>query len=336
MKNVVDFSLQMKKDQPFTVLQLTDMQVIDASQQRYPTRLSPGEVALWRPECAEENCYRRMRKLVERVKPDLIVITGDIVYGQFDDTGRVLAEMIGVMDSFGIPWAPVYGNHDNESMIGVSEQCRRYSEGKYCLFRRGNVTGNCNYTLGLFQGETLCRIFYMADSNGCGATDQPSVRRKLGFGEDQIAWMHGVAEAAKAAQGRAVPGFFFCHIPTEDVVDAYLAAGYHTEEDIGELGNFEIGVTTPARHPGDSGMKNERLPRRCCCQPLREEFRKACVDGEFVGHCHKINTSVLYDGIRYTFGVKTGTYDYHERLGGTVITLTPDGKEFSVTPIYEE
>jgi hypothetical protein len=42
------------------------------------------------------------------------------------------------------------------------------------------------------------------------------------------------------------------------------------------------------------------------------------------------------DGIRYTHGVKSGTYDYHTRgrIGGTLITVSPDRASFDVTQIY--
>ena len=38
-----------------------------------------------------------------RAKPDLIFITGDITYGEFDDTGRSQTEIIGFMEQIGIP-----------------------------------------------------------------------------------------------------------------------------------------------------------------------------------------------------------------------------------------
>lgn len=62
---------------------------------------------------------------VAQAYPDLIIITGDIVYGSFDDSGATLRWMCKLLDSFEIPWAPVFGNHDNESKMGVAWQCRQ-------------------------------------------------------------------------------------------------------------------------------------------------------------------------------------------------------------------
>ena len=64
-----------------------------------------------------------------------------------------------------------------------------------------------------------------------------------------------------------------------------------------------------------------------------DQLHTAGVDGVFVGHCHANNTSVLWNGIRWTYGLKTGQYDYHTpgQLGGTLITLWD--KAFTVTHI---
>lgn len=54
----------------------------------------------------------------------------------------------------------------------------------------------------------------------------------------------------------------------------------------------------------------------------------------FAGHQHKNNTSVLFDGVRYTFGLKTGLYDYYdpESIGGVLITLSDE--TFSVKQVH--
>ena len=337
-----DFSVSAQSGKPFTVLQLTDMQVIDASQQRRPDRLKPCEIEWWQPERVCVNCYDRIASTVEEAKPDLIIITGDIVYGEFDDKGTSLDGFISFMESLGIPWAPVFGNHDNESAIGVLEQCRRFEAAPHCLFSRGNVSGNCNYTVGIYDGEELSRVLYMTDSHGCGHTDDPAVCKRIGAAPDQLDWIRETAQRLASVCGHPVPGFFCCHIPTADFYNAIMAAGYQDAEQMKEMGNFCIGAPVPscenvipARSPGDSGCKNEVLHRHGD-GPLAPLMKECAIDGEFAGHWHRINLSVLYDGIRYTMGVKCGTYDYHAegQTGGTKITVMPDRKNFTVTPLY--
>lgn len=321
-----DFAVETGKGKRFRILQLTDMQVIDSSQQRRPDRLHRVEISAWRPELADANCYVHIRKTVNALKPDAIIITGDMVYGEFDDSGEKVKEFSAFMGSLGIPWMPVFGNHDNESTIGVAYQCGVYASAPNCLFSRGNVTGNSNYTVGLYEDGELARVMYMADSNACSGAD-PSICHRAGFAEDQVKWFSESAEKA----GK-VPGFFCCHIPTYDYVDAILAAGYQTQEQITTPVMTVIGRDVPKADEGDSGYKQERLGG---CQRMHELFKKYGVDGEFAGHYHNINMSVMMDGIRYTLGVKCGTYDYHTRIGGTVIDIAPDRKNFSVTPYYE-
>ena len=139
-----------------------------------------------------------------------------------------------------------------------------------------------------------------------------------------------------------------------------IDAGYQTEDDENG-GNYIIEGTSPASkidetipspntceegnpetvlrpaHSGDNGYKNERMPRGRFQKARSAEFLASHVDGVFMGHCHKCQITVMgKDGIRYTHGVKSGTYDYHTRgrIGGTLITVSPDRASFDVTQIY--
>ena len=44
-----------------------------------------------------------------------------------------------------------------------------------------------------------------------------------------------------------------------------------------------------------------------------------------MGHDHVNDSSIEYEGIRLTYGVKVGTYDYHNQQGATKITIFKDG-----------
>ncbi len=305
----MDFTLNFEKDE-IKILQLTDMQVIDSSQQRAPDRLCESEYLKWLPETKEKNLYRYIRELVQRTSPDLIIITGDITYGEFDDSGRSLEQFIEFMDSFEIPWAPVYGNHDNETYIGVEKQNLMYENSKHCLFRKGTVFGNGNYSIGLSFGGVLSRVICMMDSNGCGKLNIPH-----GFRADQLDWIKKTADECD------VPMFCCFHIPTMDFSDAYVAAGYQKDHDTAkEWSSYELSRDIAARE-GEFGKKDEDfygLSARIL--PTLKESR---VDGVFAGHCHKINLSVVYEGIRFTMGLKTGLYDYYDKdaMGGTLISV---------------
>ena len=67
-----------------------------------------------------------------------------------------------------------------------------------------------------------------------------------------------------------------------------------------------------------------------------EILKKYSVDTVFCGHVHKVNTSVMYEGIRWTVALKTGKYDSHtaSELGGTLMTFNSDG--YFVKHLYHD
>ena len=317
----MDFTLNINHSGNVKILQITDMQTIDANQRRTPDRIDGWKLTDWVPEKNDENTYKYIRELIERSHPDLIIITGDIIYGEFDDNGTSLIEFCQVMDSFGIPWAPVYGNHDNESYKGVQWQNEQFEKSKFSLFKKGDVFGNGNYSIVITQNGKTIRKIAMMDSNGCGR-----LGISPGFRDDQLKWLEDTM-----TKESGIPGFTCFHIQTKDFTDAYIKAGYQTDYDSSDKRTlFELGKDVPSKD-GDFGKKLEGFGGS---QSIHNLCKKCGIDGVFAGHCHINNTSVLYDGIRYTFGLKTGIYDYYDKdsIGGTLITL--DGSNFTVKHLY--
>ena len=221
---LVDFVVEVEEGRDPIVLQLPDTQIIDSSQQRTPDRLGAALTAYWAKENKEARCYGYIRQLVQRSSPDLILLTGDIVYGEFDDDGSALTEFVAFMDSFDIPWAPVFGNHENESKMGVDWQCRQFENAENCLFKRRELTGNGNYSVGIKQGEKLLRVFYMLDSNGCSAASDESydtgrIRLSNGLESDQIDWYASEIRQLKEKSPDTKTSLAF-HIPMLAFIDA--------------------------------------------------------------------------------------------------------------------
>lgn len=251
-----------------------------------------------------------------------------MVYGSFDDNGTSFSWFCKFMDSFKIPWAPVFGNHDNESKKGVKWQCEQLENSKYCIFKRGSVTGNGNYSVGIAIGDDIIRVMYMIDSNNCRASEDPEVVKEGGIYSDQLELIRTTYRNVKSAAGKSVPGFIAFHIPTEDFITAEVQKGYKTPEH-----NFyTIGVDAPAKD-GDFGFSYGNIA------PVKTEgnfidLLKECnIEAAFVGHHHKICTCIYYDGIKWAFGLKTGQYDRHVagNLGGTLVRL--ENSEFEVRHI---
>ena len=79
---------------------------------------------------------RTVSEAIARVKPDLITISGDISWSGDDAAHAWLADYF---DSFGIPWAPVFGNHDNQGgPEAVSKAADIMKERATCLLEQGD------------------------------------------------------------------------------------------------------------------------------------------------------------------------------------------------------
>ena len=227
---MIDFSV-IQKGKEFRILQLTDMQVIDSTQKRFSERLNAEETEKWQPQNMKEILFDSMDKLVAETNPDLIIITGDIIYGEFDDTGKSLLAFIEKMESYNIPWAPVWGNHDNESVLGVDWQCQQFINAKNCLFKKGITVGCSNYIIGIKNSDgELNRLMYMMDSNGCYNASKISVlqgvKTTMGFASQQMDWMRVSYANICEKYGQSVPSFVCFHIETIDYLRILERKGY--------------------------------------------------------------------------------------------------------------
>lgn len=336
---IVDFVLHAEADREFRILQFTDIQLRDEATDRIPGR-SKDTTLLTNEELYAESFYY-IEEAVKRAQPDLILVTGDNVYGQFDDSGRLFKSLVDFMETLETPWAPVFGNHDNESAMGVTWQCQQFEEAEHCLFKRGNITGNSNYTIGIEQGGKLIKVIYMMDSNGCGSAysvsqlpdftynEGENIKTTIGLADDQLQWLNLTSSRITGALHYTPSKFLAMHINPDEFVDAALSKGYMTDD---RTDNFVIEDPTGV----DFGMKYEPLGAYFEMPGLWDMLKKHRFDGIFCGHQHTNNVSMLYDGIRLTYGLKTGTMDYHrtDMQGGTLITVAEGGESFRVQHIY--
>mgnify|MGYP002518745064 CR=1 FL=1 len=325
---LVDFVVHVESGREIRILQITDIQVIDPGQVRYPERLKWGGVYHTDPlsDAEWERYYLHFsREAIRQYDPDLILVTGDNVYGQFDDRGTSLLRLIAFFEEMGIPWAPVNGNHDNESEKGVDWQNAQYEAAEHCLYKKGSVTGNGNYSIGIVQDGKLVKTVYMMDSHG--------VLNSVGFKDDQLGWLNTSVSAVDATLEYPVSKFLSCHIATYEYFTAAVNAGYQTAD--GD--RYQIGSTVPAQN-GDFGTKGESNRVQPQSATLWNILKGGRFDGVFVGHTHMNNTSVYYDGIRFTYGLKSSynVFDaYNEgELGATRITLGEGGRNFTVSHLY--
>ena len=234
----VDFTVTVEEGKDPVILQLSDPQFIDLAR-------------------AEEMCYRYMRETIQAVSPDLILVTGDLIYGHMDDDGSIFEDFIRFMEGFGIPWAPIFGNHDAECEMGADWMCERLEEAEHCLFLQRTLTGNGNYSVGIVQGGALRRVFFMLDTNGCSMASSASLANGhtgmgMGIEPDQMRWF--VQQGQEILEASPQTKVSFCiHIPMAVFAEAL-------EEKYGFTGSGTLNIDALAEgEPGDFGYVGEAV-----------------------------------------------------------------------------
>ena len=92
MASLVDFVLQACEGREFRILQLTDIQIIDPGQSRYPERIN--NITPISDEQLYADCFHYIKSTIEKAKPDLILMTarqGTVLClngNNYEDRGR--------------------------------------------------------------------------------------------------------------------------------------------------------------------------------------------------------------------------------------------------------
>ena len=329
---LVDFIVEVPAGREPVILQLTDTQIIDST--------GTGKWDFWAADKMGVECFDYITEIVNATNPDLILLTGDMIYGMYDNNGTSFEALIELMEGFDIPWAPVFGNHEAESAMGIDWQCAQLEAAENCLFLQRELTGNGNYSVGIKQGDQLTRVFFMLDSNGCNSPSAESqtnthLKNNSGFGADQIAWYTAAINNIKAASPETKISLAF-HIPLQAMIDSFAT---YTEGDgtafIDRLEN---------KNAGDFGyIGSERVSVIDKDYAIWNAIKALGVDSVFAGHMHTHSASIVYEGVRLQFGMKSSTYDmlnyiqengtileaYRGKgtpwVGGSVMELASDG-----------
>lgn len=253
----------------------------------------------------------KIKALVANVKPDLITVTGDIVCT--DSTYYAIRRVTDLFESFGIPWAPVFGNHDNEGNCDLNYLADIMMSSSNCVMQKGDPEmGVGNYIINIVEEtdgkETLVESIIMMDSHKSQAN------------EKQIAWYNWAANGAKNLSDNKAEISLFFHIPIPEYQYAYDEAWDETNNCWKDSYNA-------------FGEKNEDI----CCEkndgiPVQRGFFDEIKNSGntkfiFCGHEHLNNFSIDYQGIRLTYCLKIGVASGAKFTfsGGTQINIGSAG-----------
>lgn len=278
-------------------------------------------------ETVQETTLALMNEALDRYKPDLVVYLGDnTVASGYENQCRAIKTVTEPCVSRNVPYAIVFGNHDQEQ--GVTKEVllsvyRQYGCLTYDAAPEIYGCGNCNLPILSSDGTKTAFNLWLMDSG----SDNPdkSVGGYDYIREDQIQWYKDTAEKLKEQNGReAVPSINFQHIIIPEIFDI--------------LGYPVVPFGIPGTTVDCMGKKYLRAA------PFRTHdgivFETPCppsvADGQFdawketgdviasfFGHDHLNSFHVKYDGIDLTSVPSVGCYAYYNELlrGFGIITL---------------
>lgn len=234
-----------------------------------------------------------IKRIVEKAKPDLIVLTGDNLMN--DSSESMLNHYIYFFDKFEIPWAPVLGNHDYNADIELDRQAELYENGKYCLFRKGEVEnsyGNYYYNISRNNQKVYSLVF---------------MDNAVKLGQEHLDWYSNTIQTITQSTGKMLPSWTFFHKPLLETYYAYV-----------DSVNNDIEL---------EGVRRERIAFLFDDAGFFDLAKQiGSTTAIIYGHNHRNNYACDYQNIILSFGTKTGHAAYHDDdlLGGNLYILKND------------
>ena len=267
--------------------------------------------------------------LVKDIKPDLITVTGDISKSFEYDAYNGVAE---VLDSYGIPWAVVWGNHDSEGGYEFIDEIEKsYFSRRNFIYESGDHSlGRGNYVIGIEEEGRPVEALIMMDSHSkIDITDEngetQNVNAKLT--PEQVKWYE--AQIAALKEMGYQESSLLLHIPIHAYYEAFRSAL------IKGLNKYEIRyeesfspVFWNKGYEGSFGLVHDKIS---ACPIDDGMFDVILKEGHtkniLCGHDHKTNVSIPHKGVRFTYSLRSGnsSYDTKQKVGGTLIRIDADG-----------
>lgn len=284
----------------FKILQLTDIHLGGSNASYY----------------SDIKALDAMYALIKYAKPDLIILTGDMIFSSIlsrniNNKGAAVALKI-FMENVGIPWTIAFGNHDYEfyNTANHEEIKKIFSYDKNFLFSSYYYNNEILYSnqkieLYNYDGSSNMNLLIM-DSNQLIDVDSS---------KDAINWY------LNAIENQSVSSLLFLHMPFYE---------YELAWNLFEEKNNDVEYLF--------GEKRETI-----CYENKSDLFNVIVNnkntkGIFCGHDHLNDFSIKYKGIQLTYG-KSIDYITYENIaqknsqrGGTLIEIKKDSS-FSVKSI---
>ncbi len=183
---------------------------------------------------------RMLNKAYDTVKPDLVVFTGDNILGnhlcdarfgskkvvhtkigELERMKTAINHIIAPVEKRGIPFAMLYGNHDDMNRITKDEQADIYRSYTTCRgLDNPDKTVDCDtYNMPVYSsdGEKIIYNIWMMDT---AWKDKEEDKCYTGVKKEAVEWYKRTSDELKAQNGgKIVPSLMFQHIAAPECAD---------------------------------------------------------------------------------------------------------------------
>ncbi|KAH7309489.1 Metallo-dependent phosphatase-like protein [Stachybotrys elegans] len=245
-------ALEPKKPKPrirdngrFKIMQIADMHLstgVGACRDAIPDSYKGGSCE------ADPRTLDFVTKILEDEKPDFVVFSGDQVNGDTaPDATSAILKYAAILTSRKIPYASIFGNHDDEKTTSRKGQMALLETLPYSLAQSGpsDISGVGNYyveVLARGNSDHSALTVYLLDSHAYS----PDEHKYPGYDwikPNQVEWFKKTATGLKAKHKEYTHRHMdiaFIHIPLPEYRDKNLA----------RLGQWKEGVTAPKLNTG--------------------------------------------------------------------------------------
>lgn len=303
-----EFTLHMGEN--FTVLCLPDVQI---TKEEWAEKNNVYQVAI-----------STITTLVERVKPDFIALLGDLSYGNDQTLYLELGEFI---NSFGINWTLVWGNHDQENGLDFLHDIAEKYIAKFdkLIFSIGDKKlGNGNFVVKIKKDNMPVSALFFTDTHSTIIENFTTVYAKLTA--NQKKWYLNKIKTLKEEGYK--DQLISMHIPLKAFDYAFTAANAYegSASDITLENSYNPNFWNEG-YKDSFGVMRENVaanPSDDFIETIIQTQMKATV---IAAHDHVNNFVINYRGVKLAYALKTGIGCYYNEdlNGGTVVKINENG-----------
>lgn len=255
---------------------------------------------------ASEQGLACVREMVQTEKPDLVVVTGDIIYSAPADS--TLSVVLKTFAQLGVPFCMTFGNHDYDFKTPAVALYNQMQKTPNCVMPvlQGK---NTDYSLPILSsnGKRTAAVLYCIDTH-----NKPAIGGIGGYqwiSHNQITWYRQRSMVYKQKNGgKPVPSLAFLHIPLPEfnyATDNTQCPMYGSRLEKAYSPSINSGMFASIKEMGD-------------------------IMGVFCGHDHDNDYAVSYFNVLLAHGrFSGGNTEYnHLKRGARVIVLKEGKREF--------